>query len=208
MKPAHAFVIFSMILALTLGALPARVTALSGNRDTPPVTGLLWLRSPLPSVFPLQVKTATDRDYHLTLIDSETGQETLSAYIRGGEFFRVLVPPGSYMLRFAVGVEWHDEDALFGSETQIFELSAPLRFGTRGVAIKDGHLVDLRNLSDTKETAFTTRLSICQIVSVSLQAEPDRPYETGFNTIIAPPENMFDLPALIPRYDIRSRLCD
>ena len=105
--------------------------------------GLLWNRSGLASTHPLQVKTATGADYLLRLRDVETRQFVLAAYIRGGEFFRVLVPPGWYELLFAFGTNWQGEDALFGPATQYLVLDRPLRFGA-AITRKRGHLVDLR----------------------------------------------------------------
>ncbi len=63
--------------------------------------GLMWNRSGLPAIFPLQVKTSAGNNYFLTLIDAETGKKTLAAFIIGGEFFKVLVPPGTFVVRFS-----------------------------------------------------------------------------------------------------------
>lgn len=107
--------------------------------------GLMWNRSGLPAVFPLQVKTPPGQDYFLTLIDNDTGKAALAAYIKGGVFFKVLVPPGGFTLRFATGDVWQGEDALFGpgANTHLFELRKPLIFETRGFGIKAGHIVSL-----------------------------------------------------------------
>ncbi|MEP3329722.1 hypothetical protein [Sedimentitalea sp.] len=131
----------------------------------PPQSGLIWNRTGLPAVFPLQVKTPAGQDYFLTLIDAGTSVEALAAYIHGGSFFKVLVPPGTYILQFSFGDVWQGEERLFGSgvETGSFELQPPLTFYLRGGGTKAGHLVELnRILDDLLVTADVKAQSICQ----------------------------------------------
>ncbi|HEY9037977.1 MAG TPA: hypothetical protein VIN05_03405 [Roseovarius sp.] len=105
----------------------------------------MWNRSGLPAVFPLQVKTPPGQDYFLRLIDEATDKAALAAYIKGGAFFKVLVPPGVFRLKFAAGNGWQGEDDLFGpdEDTHVFELPNPLTFETRGLGVKAGHVVSL-----------------------------------------------------------------
>jgi hypothetical protein len=132
-----------LALALCFGFIAPDVRA---EVSAPPPAGLLWNKTGLPAVFPLQVKTLPGRDHVVILLDAETGEEALAAYIRGGAFFRVLVPPGDYRLRFMSGKVWQGEAALFGNgpETEVFELRRALRFQTQGLGTKAGHVVDLR----------------------------------------------------------------
>jgi hypothetical protein len=164
-----------LALALVLGLLPAAPVAAQGAPDTePPRTGLMWLRSELPAVFPLQVKTAPGRSYHLTLSEHATGKPTLAAFIRGGDFFRVLVPPGSYAIRVAHGALWRGEDALFGPGTQVTRLDGPFRFEVQGAGRKAGHLIDLRDLIETRE-ASSRPLAFCQSNRADLTRQPGAP---------------------------------
>ena len=121
---------------------------IQGDPAVPATSGLLWNRSGLPAVFPLQVKTPAGQDYFLTLVDEGTRREALAAYIIGGAFFKVLVPPGKYTLRFSFGDAWQGEEHLFGSglDTGEFELKEPLTFRIHGVGTKAGHLVDLTEI--------------------------------------------------------------
>jgi len=134
----------AMIVALMLA--PAAAVS-GGGADTvaTPPAGLMWNRTGLPAVFPLQVKTPPGQDHVLTLIDADTGTDALAAYIKGGAFFKVLVPPGTYRLTFAFGDVWHGREDLFGpgGDTRVFELRRPLTFETRGLGVKAGHVVDL-----------------------------------------------------------------
>lgn len=127
--------------------------------------GLMWNRTGLPAVFPLQVKTSEGLDYVVTLMDAETGAEALAAYIDGGAFFRVLVPPGRYTIHFAAGQAWQGEELAFGpgEETQRFVLAEPLTFAVRDFSTKAGHLIDLREMGQTEEAQITVaERFICQ----------------------------------------------
>lgn len=55
----------------------------------------------------------------MTLLDAETGEAALAAYIRGGAFFRVLVPPGACRLLFATGKVWQRKASLFGEGVNV-----------------------------------------------------------------------------------------
>lgn len=135
----------------------------SENISKPP-HGLMWNRTGLPSVFPLQVKTAQDSDYVMVLSDPDTETDVLAAFIEGGEFFRVLVPPGSYNVRFSSGGDWRGDDAMFWEgETRLIEMPDTLTFEVRGLRTKGGHLIDLTQVkgSDLADLRVMPEL-ICQ----------------------------------------------
>jgi hypothetical protein len=153
-----------MVCALSAGAGAAKAA------DQRP-QGLLWNHTGLPAVLPLQIKTDPGRDYVVTLIDAQSGEAALAAYVRGGAFFQVLVPPGRFELHFAGGTDWQGEERLFGpgAQTQRFRLSTSLNFGVRGPAIKAGHLVDLRQMTLTASGEVQAAIKpsrICQTVSL------------------------------------------
>jgi len=196
-----------LALALVLGLLLATRVGAQGasdsDRDTePPRTGLLWLHSELPAVFPLQVKTAPGRSYHLTLLEHETGEATLAAFIRGGDFFRVLVPPGRYAIRVAHGALWRGEEALFGPGTEVTTLDGPFRFEVQGVGRKAGHLIDLRDLIETRE-AVRRPLAFCQSNRADLTRQPGAPRPDFPNR---PEDPLAPDPPL--RTEVTTRLCD
>lgn len=197
--------LIGVVIVALLCALPAAAPAESAPLSKPPV-GLMWNRSGLPAVFPLVVKTAPGQDYVLTLIDTATGKAVLAAYIEGGAFFRVLVPPGTFRLRFASGLIWRGEEALFGSgdSTELFELDRPLTFETRGLGTKAGHIIDLRGRAPGRlaEAGRVKRKDqfICQWFRSEF-AMP-RPLPSG------PGERRKSFPDLVTRLDIRSRVCD
>ncbi|MBC7163794.1 MAG: hypothetical protein H5U15_02180 [Roseovarius sp.] len=197
------------LFAALLCALPAVAPAAESAPLPKPPVGLMWNRSGLPAVFPLVVKTAPGQDYVLTLIDIETDEAVLAAYIEGGAFFRVLVPPGTFRLRFATGLIWRGEEELFGpgDSTEVFELDPPLTFETRGLGTKAGHIIDLREHAPGR-LAEGGRIEdfehkdqfICQWFRSEF-AMP-HPLPSG------PGERRESFPDLVTRIDIRSRVCD
>lgn len=134
---------FLGLAALLVALLPDGAAA--ADSSAKPRAGLMWNKSGLPAVFPLQVKTAPGADYVLLLTDDASGEEVLAAFLVGGQFFRVLVPPGNFRVRFAAGVQWQGDDAMFGQQGQtlIIEMPEPLTFEVRGLRTKAGHLIDL-----------------------------------------------------------------
>lgn len=121
--------------------------------NAPQRHGLMWNRTGLPAVFPLQDKTAVVQDYLLQLKDAQTGDTALAAYINGARFFRVLVPPGTYDVQIAYGAKWQDEAALFGADgpTQTVSLSVPLIFAVRNFSTKGCHMLNLSELAPGQE---------------------------------------------------------
>lgn len=203
------------LMAVLLIGLLAPVA--SACEESPPPAGLMWNRTGLPAVFPLQVKTAPGQDHMVTLIDADTGAEALAAYIKGGAFFKILVPPGTYRVRFATGEFWQGEQDLFGpgEKTQGFEMPEPLTFETRGLGVKAGHVVNLLARGPGRLAAVTLKDQlICQSFRPQFPA-PD-------TTVPQPPvprysersERLRDTrPGDGPRYtapsrlDVRSRFC-
>lgn len=137
--------------------------------------GLMWNKTGLPAVFPLQVKTSPGQDYMMTLVDAETQAPALAAFIEGGQFFKVLVPPGDYDVRFATGARWQGEADLFGKdETTLFFLDGSLRFAVMDFATKLGHVIDFTASQDviTVKPQF-----ICQRISAAEIARPQAPFD-------------------------------
>lgn len=151
----HRIAIF---LALALCLLPLEAMA-----EDRPRAGLMWNRSGLPATFPLQVRTFPGKDYVLFLSDPETLEPAMAGYIRGGEHFRLLVPPGEWQLRFAFGQGWLGEQDLFGPLTGWVETDAPLEFRITGLARRDGYLVTLIEENGAMKLVDAMAQPWCQI---------------------------------------------
>ena len=111
----------------------------------------------------------------MTLVDTETHAPALAAFIKGGGFFKVLVPPGNYDVRFASGAQWQGEAELFGKDqTTLFVLDRPLRFAVMDFATKLGHVIDFTLSQDTisVEAQF-----VCQRIGVARFARPQAPFD-------------------------------
>lgn len=184
--------------------------------------GLLWNRSGLPAVFPLQVQTAPGEDRSLLLIDAQTGEQVLAAFIEGGRFFRVLVPPGRYRVRLASGDMWAEGERVEGEraegervesdagpEQRGFELPEPLTFEVTGAGRKAGYRIDLRGGTDEVEV---TSQGICQRLRLDPETlgQPwgwlgeDAPEPGKRAEKLLSGEERFPT----PEYDVISRPCD
>ncbi len=161
--------------------------------------GLAWNRTGLPAVFPLQVKTREGQDYFLTLEDAQTGQAAIGAHIDGGRFFKLLVPPGTYRLRF----EALRDDA---APSESFSLRDPLTFGVLGTRKKAGHLVDISGLGLLEARAAEIRpQSICQVLEQDFEPRvPLVEFDSAGKPLPYRPRDWADYPAL----NTRAFYCD
>lgn len=129
-----------------------------------PQAGLIWNRSGLPATLPLQIRSQRGIDHLVTLSDPETGDEVMAGYVRGGDFFRLLVPPGRWLVTFASGGAdgWQGQDDLFGQTTQVIRTAEPLSFGA-GVARRRGNVITLEMTDDHTRIADADAQVICQL---------------------------------------------
>lgn len=149
----------TLVLLLCL-LLPIPAAAQQVDR---PKAGILWNRSGLPATFPLQVRTVKGQDYVLFLTDPASGDDKMAGYIRGGEFFRLLVPPGEYQLRFAHGTGWQGPDRLFGDQTGWTEMDKPLDFRVIGIGRRQGYVIRLIFSNGKVKVVDARQQSLCQI---------------------------------------------
>lgn len=127
----------------------------------PPDHGLIRNETGLPLTFPLQVRTTTGQSAYLVLRDAATDEIAVTAYVEGGRYFRLLMPPGAYTLHAALGRDWQGEEALFGAATRFYDHPEVLNFEVAGLNRRTGYLVDLRGLDEM--AGVTARpLALCQ----------------------------------------------
>lgn len=60
--------------------------------------------------------------YFVRVADWKSSHMVLTAFIRAGEKVALKLPPGSYKIRYATGLEWYGEEQLFGEDTQYIQL--------------------------------------------------------------------------------------
>ncbi len=170
-------------------ALWCAALAAAAQEPVPVQQGLMWNRTGLPAVFPLQVRSAFGMNYFLTLYDAETGAPALAAYFEGGRFFRVLVPPGRFRLRLAAGQVWQGEDALFGAgaRTRFIDIPQPLTFAVTGFDRKSGHTLDLRRVMGRDAMLVPIApLGTCQAVRLVADRAAEGPHGTLLQRVIGP----------------------
>ena len=108
-----------------------------------PSHGLIRNYTGLPMTLPLQVKTNPGRDVYIVMRNAETTEIAVTAYIEGGRFFRLMMPPGTYTMHAAIGAGWEGEEDLFGAATEFYTLPEALTFQA-GTTRRTGASVDLR----------------------------------------------------------------
>ncbi len=169
--------LFALLTMIAL-ALPA------WGQDRPRA-GLMWNRSGLPATLPLVVKTMPGRDYVVFLAPPEGGDPVMAGYIHGGAFFRLLVPPGTWDVRFAHGEDWQGEDALFGPQTAWTRVEDPMTFGA-SVARKHGYIIRLIERDGRMRVASAGPLDLCQALTVTTEIERRDEDREALNLLPAP----------------------
>jgi hypothetical protein len=66
---------------------------------------------------PFEILTKPGQDYYIKLVELPRDLDAVGIYVSGGKRVDILVPLGSYELRYAVGKTWYGIDNLFGPET-------------------------------------------------------------------------------------------
>ena len=77
-------------------------------------SGVMWNKTGRALRAPFDIKTSAGSDYYIKLVDAETNDDAMAIYVVGGQDLEVLVPPGSYKMRYAYGKIWRGEQHLFG----------------------------------------------------------------------------------------------
>ena len=87
------------------------------KKSPPPVAqrpGVMWNKSLLIPQAPFGIQTSPGTNYYIKLVDTETNRDAMAIYVVGGRDLEVLVPLGSYKMRYAYGKIWRGEQHLFG----------------------------------------------------------------------------------------------
>lgn len=167
--------LFALLLMIAM-ALPA----LAQDR---PRAGLMWNRSGLPATLPLVVKALPGQDYVVFLAPLDGGDPVMAGYIRGGTFFRLLVPPGTWHVRFAHGEEWKGDETLFGPATEWTDVDEPMTFGA-SVSRKHGYIIRLEERDGRMQVASAGPLDLCQVLNTTFEIiELDEERETAIKRL-------------------------
>ena len=165
------FLVGLLLAALVSGLAPQLGAA-------PPDPGILRISTTLPRTLPLHIRSPDGLSILVDVTDAVSGAEVMRAFGKGGAMFRVLLPPGQFRLRIAVGRDWRDETSLFGPDTRITEIG-PLDFAITGRAKRNGHLITILPDGGATLAVVEAPLAVCQGWQAQIdRAEPvDRPLD-------------------------------
>ena len=109
-----------------------------------PSNGARWTDRPDEvMVAPLEiVSRAGDGNYFVKVEDWFTGAHIISFFVTDGMSSEVLVPPGSYRVKYAIGKSWYGTEHLFGPDTIYAKVDQRLDF-TQNDQGYSGHTIEL-----------------------------------------------------------------
>lgn len=103
--------------------------------------------SPVAPKLQLTAHTFNHHNFFVKVSDWNTDRPLMTVFVRDGETAVVKMPAGQYRAKFAEGVGWHGDHALFGLTTKYTEATVPIRFsigasGSVGSIIYMGGQID------------------------------------------------------------------
>lgn len=116
----------------------------SGSTASPvPRTGQQFTRAARNSIAPLQIATSDDRRHYFVKVTPPGSTESVATvFIRSGEQTEIRVPPGRYVIKYAVGTAWYGANCLFGMDTSFHQADQVLYFERDGDRIS-GYRIEL-----------------------------------------------------------------
>ncbi|MCB9981168.1 MAG: hypothetical protein H6860_02070 [Rhodospirillales bacterium] len=93
-------------------------------------------------VAPLEIKTGAGNNYYIKIVNVANNQVALTAYIVGGRPFEVLMPLGTYEIRYAAGNTWYGTQHYFGPDTAFSKANEVFHFTFDGYQYS-GYTVEL-----------------------------------------------------------------
>ncbi len=91
---------------------------------------------------PLEIRTRAGNNYFIKIVNSKSNEPVLTAYIVGGRPFEVLMPLGTYELRYAAGDLWYGTKYYFGPDTVFSKAKELFHFTSNGYQYS-GYTVEL-----------------------------------------------------------------
>ena len=74
----------------------------------------------------INFKPADSYNYVIELVDTSSGDLATAFYVETGKPLAMVVPAGTYEVRYAVGNAWQGTDGLFGKQTQFFKAKSTI----------------------------------------------------------------------------------
>ncbi|HEX2967429.1 MAG TPA: J domain-containing protein [Syntrophorhabdaceae bacterium] len=112
-----------------------------------PETGVIHKQTTDKPSAPFRIIANEGNHHLLKLIDSYSGEEVISLFVRSGSTAEVQVPFGVYEVRYASGKKWYGYRYLFGPDTVYSKADKILRFETTGNRI-EGYTMTLHQVTE------------------------------------------------------------
>lgn len=113
----------------------------------PPLSGTIQKHVSSPGVAPLEIKTSVGSNYLVKLENATTGTKIIDVFIRGGSTIELMVPLGTYRLKYAAGQTWYGYEHYFGPSTGYSKADSNFRFYNDGNRVS-GYTVTLYQVSN------------------------------------------------------------
>jgi hypothetical protein len=82
-----------------------------------------------PATSPVEIKTTSGpAHYFVKVVDWYTKKPVITVFIRSGETYETLIPPGLYEIKYAAGSNWYGEDVFFGECTTFTKTEKQFNF--------------------------------------------------------------------------------
>lgn len=91
---------------------------------------------------PFEIKTSYSNNYYIKIVNSNTGQTAITAFLVGGRPFEVNMPLGTYELKYAAGNNWYGTEKYFGPRTSFSKTNELFHFTSNGYSYS-GYTVEL-----------------------------------------------------------------
>jgi hypothetical protein len=82
-----------------------------------PQSGTIRIAGNAEGVAPFEILSPKGENYYIKMVDAITGENKVVIFVRGGQPTEVMVPVGTYEIRYASGTTWYGESYLFGPDT-------------------------------------------------------------------------------------------
>ncbi len=128
---------------------PAQIPKNTFNEPvvSPPAHGYMLRHLDVEALAPLEINTSYGEYYFIKMIDTSSGREELELFIHGGRRIEIMMPLGTYTMKYATGKTWYGREHLFGPDTVYSKADSAFKF-TEDYRGYSGYTVTLYKVSN------------------------------------------------------------
>ena len=184
-----------------------------------PPSGRAIAKANFELIAPFEIKSSTGANYLVKLVDTSTGDDVLTTFVRGGETVDINAPLGTYYVKYASGKNWYGDDYLFGPDTQCAKTKETFTFSREIDAQSERQLILLNRelaISDSDFKSFLISKGLGQkMASYMFDQMNPTTKEKGLdrltsewwkNTFLSKIKNASLYNAIVDRLNARSRI--